>query len=416
MQHIRINFHSIISIILCSVIIICSCNFAYATPVSDTATHNILSNIYDRMQYILNVLYSTNSSLYGGAGDTYQSLNLHQVVQQCAILIQAVGAQTADVSSKLITTNNTLSNIANYTDGLEGSLSTINSNLVTYTEHVQGYLHDVSWKTLNPTFEFSNDGITYSSLDDFTVRSGGKELYIKIYYSLQSSQYLSYLRIPFNTLGNINVSYLISYNSSVGTIDNFDYSVFYSFRNTDLYILPFNVFGSSTYPTVLKLTFTRPFYKSTNGNPELFYKYLTPDMQDYYSVESLIYNYNQNKILNDFKYLYASDDLVAAKQGQQNYEDQVIDDFTGSGSAAASGSDATSLKNISGSLKSGLDSGGSISGALGVFNDSSDLWKWFSQDNYNDINGQPTRSDDGIIDFYNINQEKLQELLQNEYR
>lgn len=109
--------------------------------------------------------------------------------------------------------------------------------------------------------------------------------------------------------------------------------------------------------------------------------------------------HSQLDILNRFKDLYASDDLVQAKEEQQNFEDAALEDFTGEGSAAASLGDLGSAKDISGALKYGLNAGGSVGTALGVFNSSSSFWGWFSQENYNNINSlynpTPTRNSKG---------------------
>lgn len=81
--------------------------------------------------------------------------------------------------------------------------------------------------------------------------------------------------------------------------------------------------------------------------------------------------------------LYASDDLVAAKEAQQPLEDQVLEDFTGNGSASVTTSDATDAKGISNALKNGLSTGASSGNALEVFDSASAFWGWFSQDNAN---------------------------------
>ena len=78
----------------------------------------------------------------------------------------------------------------------------------------------------------------------------------------------------------------------------------------------------------------------------------------------------------------------------------------GNGSGAASRSDQNNLKNTSGALKSGLSSGGSVSNSLGVFNNSSDIWMWFTNDVKNSLdttqNNRSLKSsnEDEIIDFY----------------
>lgn len=125
-----------------------------------------------------------------------------------------------------------------------------------------------------------------------------------------------------------------------------------------------------------------------------------------------------NRKLADLKILkdeFASDDIRKAKEESKEVIDDTLDNFTGSGSAAAKKSDTQAMKDISGSLKSGLDGGGSVSNAISVFNSSNGIWEWFTQNNYNDINNpslnQRRNRSDYVPDFYNNNQFDLRNLL-----
>lgn len=78
--------------------------------------------------------------------------------------------------------------------------------------------------------------------------------------------------------------------------------------------------------------------------------------------------------------VYASPDLIQAKQAQQSVEDSVLDDFTGSGSESMSLSDVGGVKQVSGGAKSFLGTGSSSGNALGLFNvNGQGLWEFFSQ-------------------------------------
>lgn len=116
----------------------------------------------------------------------------------------------------------------------------------------------------------------------------------------------------------------------------------------------------------------------------------------------------QNDILDTFKELYASDDLIQAKQAQQEYENQAIEDFTGSGSASASVSDQSSIKSVSGTLKNNLNTGHSVSEGLSVFSTTNGLWGWFSQDNANWFTTPNNNTRSGSNDIY---QNKSSELI-----
>ena len=118
-----------------------------------------------------------------------------------------------------------------------------------------------------------------------------------------------------------------------------------------------------------------------------------------------------------------------AKEAQSEVEQEAISDFAGNGSAAIKKGQVSGMKDISGSLSSGLDGGGSVSGALGVMSSNSEFWQWFTQDNSNNINNlyspsntrntkklKSVNNDPGwdIIDAYSLDQEEFYRRLNNE--
>ena len=123
--------------------------------------------------------------------------------------------------------------------------------------------------------------------------------------------------------------------------------------------------------------------------------------------------------LQDLADYLVSPEKQAAEDASDPVIEETLDGFTGNGSAAAKRSDSRAMKDVSGSLQNGLNSGGSVSGATGVFNSGSDFWGWFTQQNSNYINNpypapvvSPTRgSGDEIVDFLTPNSNELQDLL-----
>lgn len=121
-------------------------------------------------------------------------------------------------------------------------------------------------------------------------------------------------------------------------------------------------------------------------------KRLDANSADAYKVNQLIaINHIDNDIhdmsddIDKLRRMYASDDELTAKENQQQFEGQVLNDFTGSGSASASLGDVSAVKGVSTGVKSGLDSGYGVSSSMTVFGDAS-FWGWFSQENYNSLN------------------------------
>lgn len=113
----------------------------------------------------------------------------------------------------------------------------------------------------------------------------------------------------------------------------------------------------------------------------------------------------QNDILDTFNKLYASDDLIQAKQAQQDFEDDAIESFTGDGANAPTLNDTGVLKNVGSSVKDGLTSGGgSASDALAIFDgDTGTFWYWFTNANYNAINTlyNPSQQNRGLLKSLN---------------
>lgn len=93
--------------------------------------------------------------------------------------------------------------------------------------------------------------------------------------------------------------------------------------------------------------------------------------------------------------VYASSDLIQAKQAQQPVEDAVLSDFSGSGSESLKLSDIGTVKNTSGALKTLFNAGGDIVKVFNVLRFSS-MYGFFSNDVANEtetwFNATTTRS------------------------
>lgn len=119
------------------------------------------------------------------------------------------------------------------------------------------------------------------------------------------------------------------------------------------------------------------------------------------------------------KYL-ADPDKVAAEEASQQVIDDTLDGFTGNGSAAAKTSDTGSMKNMSGSIQSGLSTGASAGNAASVFSNQT-FWSWFTQQNSDQINNpypapvvnmnNRKSSGDEIVDFMSGHDQELSDLL-----
>lgn len=159
-----------------------------------------------------------------------------------------------------------------------------------------------------------------------------------------------------------------------GTFDftGFDYiSPFMLIRNTNIH------FVNNIYVSVKSNQITKGNYvKDINDN--------------IYHIDNDIHGISS--ILEVFKDIYASDDLIEAKEAQQPLEDSVLENFTGSGSASASVSDANDIKGIQSSVKGSLDTGVNPSGITTILDTSNptgqtSFFSFWTQGVADDING-----------------------------
>ena len=388
---------------------------ANVTQVNDSNANTKLQNIYERLGSIYQNCLVPQYTIISNRFDTSLSTintKLYDLIQDTL----AVGGQVSDVSSKLVYTNQYLANIDSNTDYVETHLSNLN-NINWINTNV------ISVNSVSQSFDQS-DPLTANN--STTIAAG--TYYVKLtpisYNEALINSNLYRIDLPFRASSTYYYSdfisdiKIISLSGSELTCDYY-YTINQlgdSERYVSLYV--YNV----TYPNsswfTLKIQFSKPWmYRVINR----YIYYLDINNVDYYYVSQLINTNNINNsmssIFNDIhtlKELYASDDLINAKDSQQNYEDAAITDFTGSGSAAANSNDQGALKNVSSSIRNGLNSGGNVSNTLNVFNSNSGLWDWFTQSNYNDINGEPTRGSTEYIDFYSTNREELERLLQEE--
>lgn len=203
---------------------------------------------------------------------------------------------------------------------------------------------------------------------------------------------------------------------------NFDYFFEPTVNGTYLYLFDFRfVYDGSPY--YIQLSSSTPF--STDAYYGVSVSSIPFDTDDYQQLKQAFYQYKTSNSFSDIQsdvnrlanYL-ADPNKIAAENASQPVIDDTLSGFTGSGSAAAKTSDTGAMKNMSGSIQSGLDSGASASNATSVFSNQT-FWSWFTQSTSDGINSaypapvvQQTRgSGDEIPDFLSGNQAELNDLL-----
>lgn len=294
-------------------------------------------------------------------------------------------------------------------------------------------------RSILTSFIFENDG---SSFYEFYILGNNCTVY-PFYDSNYGAPYVSnfYNRtgcnlLCFNDISSLNSSYSYYVDFPVVSVSSFQgYYPNISFTQINDNLLKISLDLSFLNDTALSYKYFSIFTGTSGNNRSAFLANNSTNNNNWsisiYQSKSSEVKYNhidnidnnlshidsdlhyQNDQIDKLVEMYASEDELEAKRNQLEYESSVLESFTGSGSAAASLDDVSSVSEVSSTVSSGLSSGGSISNALGVFNPISNFWGWFSQENYNLINGIPVRvrSNDGFIDFYSDNQLQLQSIL-----
>lgn len=239
------------------------------------------------------------------------------------------------------------------------------------------------------------------------------------------------LSIPFRTeytnpsSSTFSLDGVYAYNG--GSFVKLPYTGDYFIESSDsgiyLYLFDFNRFLASSVPYYFQISNSSWGYYNSSGSSSAFA--IPFDSYDYQILKTSFYQFktaNSIGSLDEAASSLAQYFVSPQKQAAENASQPVIDDtlsgFTGSGSAAAKTSDTGGMKNMSGSIQSGLDTGASASNAASVFSNTT-FWTWFSQDNANKINQpypapsfpQLRGSGDQIVDFLSGNQQELDSLL-----
>ena len=389
-------------------------NSPNSTPTTGNTVYALLYDVHD-------ILYSIESQFHLNELSDLTSYANYSMYDYLILAVEAVSEVNAylpnlipnDYTSQLTTIINSIS-----------STNTKLNSLSSYVNSIDNQLKKYSWTSFinNETPIF----VGYTS--DFENLITTNQTYRSPFYAWFSgmpvdyyNNYIVSIEIPVQK--NLISSYIytpdvklyIRYQSSLFEIKHTQYIVIPNRSSFTIYaILP--MFSTSD-------EFIIGFTNISNSNtvfintPDPTVLFLKDDTKDYWEFYDRIIKKHMTDNIDKLTSVYASDDLIAAKEAQQPYEQQAIDDFTGSGSAASSTSDLGNLKSTSGAFKSGLSTSRSASDALSVFSSSSELWSWFSINTLNDLDHTSqynTRNmlksgsnEDQIIDFYNMNNQGL---------
>lgn len=369
-------------------------NYQVWNILDDIAVSN--SNISSRVNTTNSRLNTVNTNLnniltaLNNLVDYTQILNsIDSHVDQLEGYVDGLESTTSTISSRVNTTNSKLDTLIGHVDGLEG-----------YTDGIEGLLTTGNTNTANiysATDEV--EGLLSSFRDDFNRIqwvSGNRFLGVSLN---RDTNYLSEVTYSDKFYAGFNIpsvhgifKFVIPLQLNNGNVVS---------REVDLKITMSS--GSQTFGQVLAYDYdpsglvvyaivpqsnAARFYVNVENNvtdglvfvPTMngSIYYIADDNKDFYEVANFVFGFRNNRIYEDFKFLYADDNSLAAKKANQNQENSVLTNFTGSGSASASVSDYNDIASASSAVKNGLSSNASPSNVLGVFN-GNDGFGWFSQ-------------------------------------
>lgn len=302
--------------------------------------------------------------------------------------------------------DNDIHNMAHFLDSLfymteegETITSTTSTNALYYIEN--GSLHysgnpfiikSTAFKTY-PTNNTIDAAISpFFNKSDVTIEAGNTFI---LHYTLLNNGIFTLNTNTDKLHGTCTIAGFDSYNiPASGSANNYSYNfiqnvpfvVSVNDNNTELlvaYDIPANITNilNSQYICIVLNDSTKPSFNIgtyTTGD------YITAP----FTVEQIITEPTKKSYFELWRELYASDDLIQAKEAQKPQEEKALEEFTGNGEASASVSDITSAANTSKQLKQGLNTGVSASHVFEIFNTNSSIFSWFTNTTKENLSDQ----------------------------
>lgn len=317
--------------------------------------------------------------------------------------VDGVESSLSTISGKIMDYSTVLSNISGYVDGLETALSTSNTRLQSILTAIQGITTYNYTSVLNSILANSNSIPTIES--DIRVTNS-------ILGSSNTGIYGSVIGVNSNILNLLD---------RIGSLSGI----------TSKIPMRYNI--GSTHDGIRTISgLTYPTFNTTSGNSQAAYQYNTvtstdDNLSDLLAVNNIIGNFIASKLFTPYQlvnrkvldsnfnlinyqingvnvgylsisemvedllaftasplaklqYALADDDSVQRKKDNAALTSGALDQVTGSGDAAASLSDFTSVSSGLGDIKTSVSGGASASSAFAVLNGGSNAWDWFSED------------------------------------
>lgn len=342
-------------------------------------------------------------SLYGVDRDTLDWITLFDLNYRMSDSLDNLESYINYIRSDLGYSNSYLSSISqslNSYNWLSAPYTYLGKSLGFDTNYISGSASGTNFKfRFSPTYPPNTQTISNSPL------------ILRVFVPYEADAYAG--TVP---------QYLKSIHTSQGgdKVVSFDANnVFYeaTVNGTYIYLIDFRVgavWGDYIFEVASPYSYS---VNSTSGS----ISYIPFNTDSYQQIKQAFYSKSSLDLLTSISDSVYNPSIKAAEEASQPVIDDTLSGFTGNGSAAANTSDTGGMKSMSGSIRSGLDAGGSVGNATSVFSTGSGFWGWFSVENSNAINSPypapvvtPSRSNDSgdiVLDFLSGNQAELQELL-----
>lgn len=362
------------------------------------------------LDLLLNNFKGINYQLSGSSGPNTSGISLYTLINN--LYFSLTSTSNGTILSYMSSDSQKLSQI-NTTLGNGTSLKNVMTNLdalVSWTSSSNHILSNISSNGLQVNLPFSlidsvssidsNNTIISNSLTDSLVYSSN---FIRDFQT--SNSFRNFLTTP-NTPFNSVSAQAVQFSTRIGS----NASIYRAYPVNPSSVLSHLSYNTNALSTLQQMIFTPSTYyygykPSNNGLTGSGDMFVALSVGDYLSA----INYQLSTSLNALTYVLADSDTVSAKNNNQPLQDAFLNNFTGSGLAAASASDFSNMASAANDFSSGLSGGASYDNTFNFMNGDSDAWDWFTQEAADDLDNVQARntrrllrstSDTPLLDAY----------------
>lgn len=351
--------------------------------------------------YLTNLIpYSTNSRIVIQANFSYPS-KLYSNADATVMFLSSESVYYPSFLTALV--NEKISyKLLSYKDVLNSILSINNSISSKIDEEISvlNKLNTMDWISTGSYLGTSKDSVSLSEfLNNSTIGIGSFYSQYSVDFSAnvvprpENRIYRFFIPISAGALGRVNqvynsLTYSFGYVSNSGVFYPFDSDTFFIHDMNGTYFYAFVQPSFNSNIAYMSLnTISNSSYAYLNNTVSSAVSFIPSSNPDYWRLYDFFNSTKSMSALSALQEMYADESMIAAKDESKEVIDDTLDGFTGDSKAAVQKSQTSSMKGLSSDMQDGLNGGGDVSNATGVFTTSSPFWGWFSKSNSDNING-----------------------------